>query len=56
MQGKELILYDLFGRRILEKGFVKETVMDVGELNAGIYLLVAERKGIMLAREKVVVL
>lgn len=51
-----LILYDLFGRKILDRSFITETLVNVTGLNPGIYLVVAERKGIVLAREKLIVI
>ncbi|MFH1297719.1 MAG: T9SS type A sorting domain-containing protein [Bacteroidota bacterium] len=54
--GGKLILYDLSGRKILTMDFGKEATVDVTDLNVGIYLVVVERKGMALAREKLVVL
>ena len=56
MQDKKLFMYDLFGRRILEKNFVKETGLNVSDMNPGIYLLLVDYKGTIVAREKLVVL
>jgi len=53
---KKLVLYDLYGRKILDKDFMKEGSLDVGEMNPGIYVVVVEQKGTILAREKLVVL
>jgi hypothetical protein len=52
---KKVILFDLFGRRVMEKDFVTETSLEAGRLNAGIYLVVAEQDGLVLARGKLVV-
>jgi len=56
MQGKKLVMYDIFGRRILERNFVKEAGLNLGGINPGIYILVVEYKGVILAREKLIVL
>jgi hypothetical protein len=53
---KKVILFDLFGRRVMEKDFMTETSLEAGRLNAGIYLVVAEQDGLVLARGKLVVL
>jgi hypothetical protein len=52
----KVILFDLFGRMVMEKDFVTETSLEAGRLNAGIYLVVAEQDGLVLARGKLVVL
>jgi len=56
MQGEKLVMYDLFGRRILERDFVKETGLNLVGVTSGIYILVVEYKGVILAREKLIVL
>jgi signal recognition particle GTPase len=53
---KKVILFDLFGRIMLEKDFMKETNVGTESLNAGIYLVVVEQSGEVLARGKLVVL
>jgi|GEM_PF-1034766 len=55
-EAKRLVMYDLFGRRILEKDFEKETFLDIAGTHSGIYILVVERQGMVLAREKLIVL
>ena len=52
---KKVILFDLFGRRVMEKDFVKETEVKTGKLNSGIYLVMVEKDGEVLARGKLVV-
>jgi len=55
-QHNTVVLYDLFGRKVKEKGFEKETVVETGKLNAGVYLVVVEQDRWILVREKLVVL
>jgi hypothetical protein len=55
MELKKVILFDLFGRRVMEKDFMTETSLETGRLNAGIYLVVVEQSGEVLARGKLVV-
>ena len=55
MELKKVILFDLFGRRVMEKDFMAETSLETGRLNAGIYLVVVEQSGEVLARGKLVV-
>jgi len=54
-EGKRLVMYDLFGRRILEKDFEKETFLDISGTHSGIYILIVEQQGMVLAREKLIV-
>ena len=55
MELKKVILFDLFGRRVMGKDFVKETEVETGKLNSGIYLVMVEKDGEVLARGKLVV-
>jgi len=56
LKRKKVIMYDLFGRKVLEKRFEKEAYLDVGEKPPGIYVLVVELEGVVIAREKLIVL
>jgi len=39
-----VVRYDLYGRRILERDFVKEAGLNLVGMNSGIYILVVEQK------------
>jgi len=53
---KTVVLVDLFGRKIRELDFVTEATMEVKDMNPGLYLVVVEQRGMILARTKVVIL
>jgi len=55
-EAMRLVMYDLFGRRILEKDFEKEFLLDIAGTHSGLYIFVLEQHGVILAREKLIVL
>jgi hypothetical protein len=53
---KELIVYDLYGRKVAGKEFIRETNLDTGSWSPGIYVVLVKAYGTVLAREKLIVL